>query len=836
MKVVDLRFPVGGLNRRYAYQQQSPFTTPACLNVRPFETIEGRERGGSRPGLAKLYSTQLGSGNPVRFVQEVTSGDSNSNVSLSKEFVDESAPRLLSNFDSDWSLPAGAAGILLTHSWNVATLPANGGGGNVYAAVLPATPEMDPNGVSVTTIQYYAPGYMSSLAHRYIYMGLDDTTPAFALDSVLLHLEEQQGADASRTVIANLYQIRSGVQSLVCSLSGSGMAYAHDVSVSLSISDTVATIRYVVNSSPWINYTANLDAQPTGTRVGIGMKHTSGTYNILGNHIAKFSRSYPRLLTVQPHVLTAAANGTVYYSTATGEMHAASGDLTVASDRSLGTAEHLGYLYVADVSEYEASGTLDDTDSQGTAVGDVFTAASVDDWSALGVAPGDHILYIFDGEGDIVDGYYEIASIDGDELTLATSTSGSAGNNCSYRVCRAPKRMSASTGTLLPWRATNGGTIPIGCPLIGMMLGRLFLGGNVNEDDESGIWYASRKYDPLDFDFSQTDAKAAVASTVAAAGNLPSRLTAIIPGSDDYGLFGCRHSIWRLNGDPAYGGAFGCLSQIIGVVSSHAWAHGPSGEVYFLSADGVYVVLPGAGTYPQSVSRERLPRALEDVDTSMHTVSMRYDSVARGIFIFITDTSGAVTQHWELNLQTGGFWPITFYSGHQPSSVGRNPAPTACKGEIVLGGLDGYLRTFDRNNSVDDNVPFSSYITYGPMRASTDPIRAGRILRIIATLDNDSDDLDIGVKVGDYAEQAVTAAIGFSREVSGGRSRTLRPRLRAGSYCLDVRPATSGLLQEDGDALQDEQGTQIETEAWNRQAWAIENLAVVTAPAGMQRL
>lgn len=44
-------FPAGGLEKKVSYRQNKPFTTVDCLNVRPSEVIEGRERGGSRPGL-----------------------------------------------------------------------------------------------------------------------------------------------------------------------------------------------------------------------------------------------------------------------------------------------------------------------------------------------------------------------------------------------------------------------------------------------------------------------------------------------------------------------------------------------------------------------------------------------------------------------------------------------------------------------------------------------------------------------------------------------------------------------------------------------------------------
>lgn len=65
-KIVSLGFPIGGLNRRHAFQ--SPFytkrayTSPNCQNVFPDDPILGRERGGSRPGIGKAYAQELGSG------------------------------------------------------------------------------------------------------------------------------------------------------------------------------------------------------------------------------------------------------------------------------------------------------------------------------------------------------------------------------------------------------------------------------------------------------------------------------------------------------------------------------------------------------------------------------------------------------------------------------------------------------------------------------------------------------------------------------------------------------------------------------------------------------
>lgn len=51
LRPIRLRFPTGGLDRRHAYAESTPYTSSDCNNVFPFDWSTGRERGGTRPGL-----------------------------------------------------------------------------------------------------------------------------------------------------------------------------------------------------------------------------------------------------------------------------------------------------------------------------------------------------------------------------------------------------------------------------------------------------------------------------------------------------------------------------------------------------------------------------------------------------------------------------------------------------------------------------------------------------------------------------------------------------------------------------------------------------------------
>ena len=61
LREIDVIYPQGGENRRGAYSgREAPFTSPYAENVRSFDSIERRGRGGSRPALKKWISDNMG--------------------------------------------------------------------------------------------------------------------------------------------------------------------------------------------------------------------------------------------------------------------------------------------------------------------------------------------------------------------------------------------------------------------------------------------------------------------------------------------------------------------------------------------------------------------------------------------------------------------------------------------------------------------------------------------------------------------------------------------------------------------------------------------------------
>jgi hypothetical protein len=53
-RLVSVRFPLGGVSRRFDFQSQQPYTCASALNCWPVDRSTGRERGGVRPGVTEL--------------------------------------------------------------------------------------------------------------------------------------------------------------------------------------------------------------------------------------------------------------------------------------------------------------------------------------------------------------------------------------------------------------------------------------------------------------------------------------------------------------------------------------------------------------------------------------------------------------------------------------------------------------------------------------------------------------------------------------------------------------------------------------------------------------
>ncbi len=422
-------------------------------------------------------------------------------------------------------------------------------------------------------------------------------------------------------------------------------------------------------------------------------------------------------------------------------------------------------------------------------------------------------------------GSWQIASVATTTITLSKTLRDLTG--ITFYVQRAPKRYNAQTGTLSLWLtedAADGypkGFVPVGRPLCLLWRDRLVLAGGKYTPH---LFEMSRQGNPYDFDYGAEpdDYGAAVAGTLSEAGQLGEPITAIIPHSNECLIFGCTSSLWILRGDPAYGGKIDNLSNEIGVLSATSFARTPEDYLYFLSRDGIFLMAPGCGSIPVSVSREAMPRELLNIDTTTHTVSMAYDVRYRVIHIFVTKNSDTSTTHWWIDTKLTMYgdatnfspWKVVFGSTTcDPFFVHSRRDNASDYSVVMLGGRDGYIRRFAHNVATDDGTAFTSYVDYGPLRASSNDYSDGMVHDITGIVAADSGDVKCEFRAGEtfegaYNATALTPAI-YWRTPGLQYPQTIRRACRA--FCIRLSNGTSG------------------------EAWEMEGLNVTISDRGRQR-
>jgi len=626
--IIQFPFPLGGLDRSVSYRAQPPYTTTDMLNVRAYETIEGRARGGQRPGLVKAFAEELGDGSPLRMLAQVTSVGTTAG-----------------GYYYYWSDEFNRDGSDLGPGWNDATW---------WPTLLQSPTKIVIGGAlverqtsaSVRDQLEFSTAYPYLIEVRivpyggqhwgdyWIFARMDDDDPEATDEGIIaqITLTGDAGAYSGR-----LTSFSGGLPTLYAFTPGS------------TGSATAGWFKVLVNADniqcSWqdqLLVSADIAAH-SGKRIGFRLS-TIGTYPTglcLADVIRVQGTPVGGLGTQRRRTYLVASAGTKIYADRTiGEMSEISGVAARLSDKHLVlAAEHHQKLYIADWDPPRiigTSGTIDATGLQLTHPGEVT------DWTSYGIDADNDVVVISDGLGLVVDGTYQIDSVAASMVTLAASAGGAG--TCTYRIERAPKVYDPAENTVSIWAATaTQGQVPTGCHLICTYRDRMILAG---PDDDPHIWFASRSGDAYDWDYlpeDPTDAGRAVSGANSDAGKVGDVITALIPFSDDFLVFGCKGSLWVMRGDPAWGGTLDALSYDVGIVGAKSWCQGPSGEFYFLSADGLYRLPPGATGRPEPLSTEKLPHELMRLNPATHEVLLEWDDQQKGVHIYLAPiAAGAV--------------------------------------------------------------------------------------------------------------------------------------------------------------------------------------------------
>lgn len=779
---IDIHYPILGVDRRYAYQAQRPYTTPRALNCRPDAPLEGRARGGSRDGLDKAFYEELGDGNPVRMLAHVTRVTADGWREWTDRFPgDELAPL--------WTKPAWKDHKPAVSAYNFVVTNADVG------AVLPTINNLDTS--SNYQISIYIMPYEAAHHGSYeIYARMDDSTPDATNEGIIatLTMEGKTGAWSGTLVEYNDGEETS--TDFATTGSPTGQADGGWFRVLISEDNVKCYWRGVLLTNT--DVTAH-----SGTRIGFGMVCVV-TEGVCLTDVFQIQYHVGTVDTPR-NILVASDNGTVYREGLGGTMDTLTLDATISSSKHVIAVDRGQKLWIADHDDELVQASNGVADAGGTTI----TTPAITETIAGNVAADDHVCLISAGTGNVTNGTYGITSAESGSLVLATSC-GSTGN-CSIRITRQAKVYDPSDDSMVIWEATSGlGAVPTDCPIIALYRDRLWLAGSPTAPH---VMTCCRQSDPYDWDVDAADAdrQRAWSGTTEKAGRPGQPISALCPWMDDYMMVGCEHQLYVLRGDPTYGN-LEVKSLIVGVVDKQSWCFGPESQFIFLSHDGLYAVPPGGAGFPESLSRERMPEDLLNLDRTTHTILLAYDARRRGIHIFITaNDAGMSDYHWWFDWRTKGFNPDDYPADYEPTACVFHPSDIPTENAVILGGRDGYLRRFRPGIEADcGGVEIESYVRLGPIRLGGNAYTDGILLSMAGTLGAGSGDVTWTVYTADSAEGLVTASAGPTGTWTAGRNYTVWPNRRGGAMIVEL-----------GNAEAD-------------RAWAFEGIAALVKPGAVQ--
>lgn len=265
------------------------------------------------------------------------------------------------------------------------------------------------------------------------------------------------------------------------------------------------------------------------------------------------------------------------------------------------------------------------------------------------------------------------------------------------------------TDGVKPWVATAG-TLPEKCRLAAWFMGSMVLAAPV---ESPTLAYVSRHGDPFDWDYGADPVDtAAFAMFTSRYGEPTEPIIALIPAADDVLLFAGSTMMNAMVGDPRAGGQFVKASPGVGIVSPRAWCIDDQGSIWFIGVGGLYRMPPRGGA-PENVSRGRLGRAFDNIDSETLFVQMEFDPSSRIVHIFLTNRATTeYSYHYAYDVGLDAFFEDRFDGDRSSINQAKiNPWATSVLissnpvyRRVIIAGDDGAVRMFSDTETHDDGV------------------------------------------------------------------------------------------------------------------------------------
>jgi len=822
---IKLSPPEAGVVRRAPASEQPARTTPRGVNVIPQDTLEKRIRCGSRPGMGRKFTTQLGGGEPVQMLTHVTVPESNGFRIQADTFGDDPTTDVWSR--ASWTQypcyiwPDDVLEPLVEHEYG--------------ALVRENIDDLDPDKPYQCGI-WIVPYGDQFWGYYRIYMLLDDDTPDYTQDGLLaeIYLLGPTGSYAGGVTV-NTGGIEQENEVFVagalgrpepiwfrCAINGS--------EVSVYLGDTLLH-----------QFTMGAEASGlTGTRTGLGMRAMpAGGVCVVGTFETRY---YSDSVKHHGHMnyLIASSAGKIYQEKEFGQLEETVNGATInlSTNHPTRAVQYEQKVYIAD---WDHPGV---ENSEGTAQvdGTEIVDPNIENWfePRRDIDTYNCVCEVYDGTG-VTTGVYELDSIEETKLVLKTAP---GTGTCSYRVLRGPKIYDPVTKTLPLWLAkTAKGSVPPGCALIELYSDRTILAGDIKYPQ---LWYASRRMDPRDWQYGDIDVGTAIyGGYTTKAGVVPQAVTGLIAHSDDQLIFGCETELHIQRGDWLLDGQIDALDAEVGMVNGGACCSGPNGETYVLSWNGFHRISEGSTGAPLPISPELIPDEMCDVWPNANYISMVYDSVWQGVWIFITPAWKSASSSYDFGANWHFFWSATknapglwyqrIHVDREPTAVHSYPAP-GHRQQVILGCRDGYLRYFSRRLHTDDAAPVESTLMLGPRYPGGREDRRGCVQEILGRLGRDSGEVHWEIVAADSANRVLTQTPCYFGRWTAGLNEPDTPDAGGVVFAVQMRGGCEYDLLENDElmALENDELTVLERNQ-NGTRWAFEGAICQTLQMGAAR-
>ena len=829
-------FPIKGLDQNWLHGQQPDGTTPDAVNVRSYDTLLDRLRGGRRAGLSKWNLSTINGANPIQDINRIKSkvvksaanpdlvvvGQDTGATYDSVTVIDEDGDAIASLYDTtdfvqsvvkdddgyfyaggnsaggkniwkvdsagtlQWSALADLSAVSnLAYDYHrgriVAVGPDNVGGEEVH--VFNAS-------TGALVYKFDIPDLTAVLS---VVVGLDGDYYIGCQDQyVLQRINPKTGVAKWRWDIAGIgLQVDSNA--LDIDASGNllvGMGKVTQWGVDGALSGSAQNLFSVdsdgsVNWSQLVNFGTGID---TNERVHT-CRWTSDSKAVVGNR--NFSAAVD--CAIKKVQSDSTVDWTFTYSTANDPVEGMSisfDDLSVyisgyrtSTYTGAGAAKTVFRLLLTDGS-IDASWDTEASSEPGWDIGARIEGygAVYDTKDAVTVVSDGSIRTIREGVVGTPTGSDDVLSDTG--LVMSQEAFGHI-----FFVDGLNKKDftltydGGATDTVEDWTA-NDGTLPLAPSLITLYRGRIVM----NNEDDPHNWYMARSGDPYDFNYipSTTDVLQPVAGNNSDAGEIGDVITAMIPHNDDELLFGCDSSIWMLSGDPAAGGAIDQISDTLGIAFGKAWTYDLTGTLYFYGADNNIYMMARDGSM-ESLTSSRINRLLANMDRNGKHIELRWDSRQRGLYVLNIDDTTYIASDvvfWEQ--RSDAWWEDEYPATIGLSTMYAYDADDPDDRTLLVGGIDGYIRETNLSADSDDGNAITARVRYAPTAIGSNLLNT-ELSHITAVMGEDSGAVTMKVYADETAEKTLAqSSPRFVKALGPGRNPDIKRKVRANTLQLEL--------------------------------------------------